>query len=90
MSPQLKCGNSVLMHEMIASLAIDLGADDLARLELRYPTALRRCQACAARGACLDWLDRAAATTLAPRFCVNADILFELQCDQPGPRRERS
>jgi hypothetical protein len=25
---------------------------------------------------------------LAPRFCVNADILFELQCDQPGPRRE--
>jgi hypothetical protein len=23
----------------------------------------------------------------APDFCMNADILFDLQCDQPGPRR---
>lgn len=90
MSPLPKCENSVLLHEMMASLGIDLGPDDLARLELRYPTAFRRCHACAARGACLDWLDHTAATTLAPRFCVNADILFELKCDQPGPRRERS
>jgi hypothetical protein len=22
-----------------------------------------------------------------PSFCANADILFELQYDQPGPRR---
>ncbi len=89
MSPLPRCENSVLLHEMMASLGIDLGPGDLARLELRYPTAFRRCQACAAKGACVEWLDHAAATSLAPRFCVNADILFELQCDQPGPRRER-
>jgi hypothetical protein len=23
----------------------------------------------------------------APCFCINADLLFELQYDQPGPRR---
>jgi hypothetical protein len=23
----------------------------------------------------------------APEFCINADILFDLQCDQAGPRR---
>ncbi len=88
MSPLPKCENSVLLHEMMASLGIDLGPDVLARLELRYPTAFRRCQACPAKGACLKWLDRGAKPNLAPRFCENADILFELQCDQPGPRRE--
>ena len=49
MSPLPKCENSVLLHEMMARLGIDLGPDDLARLELRYPTAFRRCHACAAR-----------------------------------------
>ena len=28
-----------------------------------------------------------AMVNFAPGFCVNAEILFELQCDQPGPRR---
>ena len=90
MSPLPTCENSVLLHAMMARLGIDLGPDDLARLELRYPTAFRRCEACAAKGACLQWVDRAAATSFAPRFCVNADILFELQCDQSGPRRKPS
>jgi hypothetical protein len=72
---------------MLATLGIDLGPGDLARLELRYPTAFRRCQACDAKGACAEWLDHSAAINLAPRFCANADILFELQCDRPGPRR---
>ncbi len=88
MSPLPRCENSVLLHEMMASLGIDFGPGVLARLELRYPTAFRRCQACVAKDACLQWLDHGAAPSLAPRFCVNADILFELQCDQPGPRRE--
>lgn len=87
MSPQPRRKNSVLLHEMMTSLGIDLGPGDLARLELRYPTAFRRCQACAAKGACVERLDHAATINVAPRFCANADILFELQCDQPGPRR---
>ena len=89
MSPLPKCENSVLLHAMMARLGIDIGPDDLVRLELRYPTAFRRCQF-TAEGACLDWLDQAAATSFAPRFCLNADILFELLCDQPGPRRKPS
>ena len=68
MSPPPRCENSVLLHEMMASLGIDLGSDDLARLELRYPTAFRRCQACAAKGPCVEWLDHAAATSCAALF----------------------
>lgn len=90
MSPLPKCENSVLLHAMMARLGIDLGPSDLARLELRYPTAFRRCEACISKGACLEWLEHTAATSFAPRFCVNADILFELQCDQSGPRRKAS
>ena len=88
MSPLPTCENSVLLHEMMASLGIELGPDDLARLELRYPTAFRRCQACAAKGACARMARSCARDQLAPRFCENADILFEMQSDQPGPRRE--
>jgi hypothetical protein len=91
MSLVVKCENSVLLYQMMTSLGIDLGPEDLARLELRYPTAFRRCQACAGKTICGEWLDLAAASTsFAPRFCVNADILFELQCDQAGPRRAKS
>ena len=87
MSPLATRENSVLLHEMMASLGIDLDPGALPRLELQYPTAFRRCQACAAKAICRGWLDHAAtATSVAPHFCVNADILFELQCDQPGPR----
>ena len=42
MSPLPISKNSVLLHAMMARLGIDLGPDDLARLELRYPTAFRR------------------------------------------------
>ena len=68
MSPLPRCENSVLLHEMMASLGIDLGPDDLARLELRYPTAFRRCRGCAAKGTCVEWLDHATATNLARAF----------------------
>jgi hypothetical protein len=38
--------------------------------------------------ACRDWLDYAPAMlNFAPEFCMNADILFDLQYDQAGPRR---
>lgn len=77
------------IYEMMARLGIEPGAGVLPRLSLRYATALRRCDACPFQEACQVWLDHApAAVNFAPCFCENADILFELQFDQPGPRRE--
>ncbi len=86
---------SVYLNEMMASLGIgfgiELGAEALPRLNLRYPTAFHRCEACPSKTACREWLDRASGSaSFAPRFCGNADILFELQCDQPGARRVRA
>ncbi len=83
--------HSVHLNEMMASLGIELGADALPRLNLRYPTAFHRCEACPSKTACRQWLDRASGqASFAPRFCGNADILFELQCDQPGARCVKS
>lgn len=49
------------------------------RLGLSYVTALDRCRSCPSTQACRDWLDRMpGAVSFAPRFCPNADILFEL------------
>ncbi len=59
----------------------------LPRLSLRFGIALRRCEACTSKKECREWLDQAPPRAiLAPRFCKNADILFELQCEEPGPR----
>jgi hypothetical protein len=76
------------IYEMMTRLGIKPSAGDSPRLSLQYATALRRCEACRSKKACQDWLDYAPAmVNFAPGFCVNAEILFELQCDQPGPRR---
>jgi Family of unknown function (DUF6455) len=78
---------SVHIYEMMARLGIDPGAGVLPRLSLRYATTLQRCENCRCKKACQDWLDYAPTTVnFAPDFCMNADILFELQFDQTGPR----
>ncbi len=83
--------HAIYLDEMMASLGIDLDAEALPRLNLRYSTAFHRCEACPSKNACREWLDRASAhASFAPRFCGNADILFELQCDQPGARHIKS
>lgn len=75
------------IYEMMARLGIEPGAGVLPRLSLQYATAFQRCKTCRGKEACQNWLDHApAAVNFAPRFCMNADILFELLCDQPGPR----
>jgi len=57
-------------------------------LGLRYATALRHCETCLSKEVCRDWLTSAPASiALAPSFCPNADIFFELQVDQPRARR---
>jgi len=79
---------STHIYEMMARLGIEPGAGVLPQFSLRYATALRRCEDCRSKKACQDWLDYApAAVNFAPGFCMNGDILFDLQCDQAGPRR---
>jgi len=74
--------------EMMARLGINPDDGVLPQLSLRFATAFRQCEDCQSKKACQDWLDYAPAeVNFAPWFCMNADILFELQCDQPGPRR---
>jgi Family of unknown function (DUF6455) len=78
---------SIHIYEMMARLGIEPGAGALPQLSLRYATALRRCEDCRSKKACQDWLNYAPVVNFAPEFCMNADILFDLQCDQAGPRR---
>ncbi len=79
--------HSMPLLAMMTRLGIEPGAGALPQLALRYATALGRCEDCRCKKVCRDWLDGApAGVNFAPPFCANADILFELKCDQPGPR----
>jgi uncharacterized protein DUF6455 len=80
--------DAVYIREMMERLGIDAAAGILPRLGVQYASALRRCEGCRSKRACRDWLDYAPAmVNFAPDFCVNADVLFELQHEQAGPRR---
>ncbi len=76
---------STHIYEMMARLGIEPGARALPQLSLRYATALRRCEGCRSKKACQDWLNYAPA--MINFALMNADILFDLQSDQAGPRR---
>jgi Family of unknown function (DUF6455) len=79
---------STHIYEMMARLGIEPSAGVLPQLSLRYLAALHRCETCQSKTACRDWLDYAPAMlNFAPDFCMNADILFDLQSEQAGPRR---
>jgi len=74
---------------MMERLGIDLASGMAAPPNLSFATVFHRCETCSCEPACRDWLDiMPAAVAFAPRFCPNADIFFELQADQPGPRRQ--
>jgi hypothetical protein len=78
---------SIEVYEMMVRLGIDPAAGVLPQLSLRYQTALHRCETCRCKTACRNWLDHAPAmVNFAPDFCGNADVLFDLQRDQIGPR----
>jgi hypothetical protein len=78
----------VHLYEMMERLGIEPDVRVLPRLSLRYVTAFRQCEACQCKKACQEWLEYAPwMVNFAPCFCINAEILFELQYDQPGPRR---
>ena len=72
----------VYLWEMMQRLGIAADFGVLPRWSLSYATALHRCQSCPSKQACRQWLDSAPApAAFAPRFCPDADILFELQVD---------
>ena len=78
---------STHIYEMMARLGIEPGAGVLPQFSLQYAAALRRCETCRSKKACGDWLDYSPVmVNFAPDFCPNADLLFELQYDQIGPR----
>jgi hypothetical protein len=73
------------MGRMMRRLGIEPGAGIVPQLSLSYIAAFHRCETCPFKQACRDWLDSTLApVSLAPRFCPNAGIFFELQVDQPG------
>ena len=76
------------VYEMMARLGIEPGGGIVPCLSLKYATAFHRCEACPSKQACRQWLDSMPTlVALAPRFCPNADIFFELQVDQPNLNR---
>jgi len=79
--------DSARLYDMMARLGIDQDTVGPSQLSLWFETALQRCGNCQAKTACRDWLGCTRPAAVAPWFCVNADILFELQYDQLGPRR---
>jgi hypothetical protein len=75
---------STYLGEMMQRLGVEPAGGVVPRWSLSYATALHRCQACPSREACHAWLDSMPmSVSFAPRFCPNADILFEMQVDQP-------
>ena len=68
--------------EMMERLGIEPAAGVVTRLGLSYATAFHRCESCASKMACRAWIDKAPTSALlAPRFCPNSDIFFELKFD---------
>jgi hypothetical protein len=78
----------VFLGEMMQCLGIEPAGGVVPRLGLIYATAFHRCEACPSKQACRDWLDSMSkSVAFAPTFCPNADILFELQVNQPSLNR---
>ena len=72
----------IQVFEMMARLGIEPGSSVTPRLSLTYATAVHRCEGCPYHETCRYWLDHAPALIgSAPRFCPDADILFDyLNC----------
>jgi hypothetical protein len=82
--------------EMIGRLGIDMAYAALPRYGLAFSSALRACNSCTARAQCAQWLAKTRDTAFGPpKFCANADLLWELLCDptighHPSPSNDRT
>jgi Family of unknown function (DUF6455) len=82
-SPTDAGNRAVYLYEMMEKLGLEPSSGVIPQYSLRYATALHLCKACRRKKICRDWLDQAPPIVkLAPHFCPDADILFELQYDQ--------
>ena len=82
---------AIYLFRMMRRLGLEPGGGVVPRFSLRYATAVSRCSLCSSKQACLDWLESAPVSVkLAPLFCPNEDLLFELRFDQPWISAERS
>jgi hypothetical protein len=84
-APTARESHPIHIREMMERLGVEPGGGAI--LSLSYAAALHRCEDCPSEPACRDWLrTMPASVAFAPGFCPNADIFFELQVDQCGPR----
>ena len=79
------------IDNMMERLGIDAGFRVVPRFGLLITSALRNCRCCGARETCAAWLARDQETRFgAPKFCPNADLLWELLCDCSSGHRSRA
>jgi hypothetical protein len=71
------------IREMMEHLGVEPGCGARSRLCLSDLTAFHRCENCTAKDVCCEWLANHAKARVAPAFCPNVDILFEMRCEQP-------
>lgn len=75
------------VYKMMEHLGIELGGGVIPRFGLMYVSAVRTCQNCESVQFCTKWLGTASSISVAPDFCPNADIFFELAFEgQTVPR----
>lgn len=71
------------IFEMMTRLGIDPHRVDSRELRALYAEAVKQCEQCRVKSACEAWLDDAPTLVKSPPwFCLNAEHLFDLQCDQ--------
>jgi hypothetical protein len=88
LAPDARERQPIYIREMMERLGIEPAGGVAPHLGLRYATALHHRDSCLSKEVCRNWLASSPASIeLAPRFCESADILFELQVDQPRARR---
>ena len=70
------------ISEMMQRLGIEPGGGVVARWTMHYTTVFHRCEACAGKQPCQDWLDRTPGqVSFAPRFCPSSAS----SCPTTGP-----
>ncbi len=75
------------VYKMMEHLGIEVSGGVIPRFGLMYASAVRACRKCESVQACTKWLRTASSMPMAPDFCPNADIFFELAFEgQTVPR----
>ena len=77
-----RLGAAVNIGRMMERLGIDPAYGVLPRYGVIFSSAWRTCRRCAGSAECTKWLAETRASAVGPpRFCPNADLLWELLCD---------